>query len=73
MELFGCKGKGPLDAVVPDAFDKLAESTEAFLEGLAGLDEHLVAKVATAKLQGIIVPEIKKLKASHTKIRKVRS
>jgi len=56
MKFFGHKSQMVLDTIIPDAFDNLLNSTDAFIDGLINLDEDFVASTATPQLQSILIP-----------------
>jgi hypothetical protein len=71
VKFVGIKSSKVIDSIIPEGFDNLFNSTEAFIDGLVTLDEEFIASTATPQLQAILIPEINKLKVSHTRINKV--
>ena len=45
-----------LDTIIPDAFDNLLNSTDAFVDGLINLDDDFIASTATPQLQSLLIP-----------------
>ena len=56
MKFFGHKSRLVLDTIIPDAFDNMLNSTDAFIDGLINLDEDFVASTATPQLQALLIP-----------------
>ena len=56
MKLFGHKSRMVLDTIIPDAFDNMLNSTDAFIDGLINLDADFIISTATPQLQTLLIP-----------------